>query len=74
MTAFLHRTENTKNIFSRSKSRNKNPGHVFFLNFILLFNIAVEKFGKKIIWSGALEGDFSKLRISRVRVQISEIW
>ena len=39
-----------KIIFSRSKNRNKNPGHVF-LDFILFFNIAVEKFGKKIIWS-----------------------
>ena len=38
--------KNTKNFFSRSKSRNSNPGHVF-LDFIVLFNIAVEKFGKK---------------------------
>ena len=31
---FLHGTENIKkNIFSRSKTRNKNPGHVF-LDFI----------------------------------------
>ena len=43
---FLYGTENTKNIFSRSKSKNKNPGHVF-LDFILFFNIAVEKFGEK---------------------------
>ena len=35
-----------KIIFSRSKTRNKNPGR-FFLDFILFFNIAVEKFGKK---------------------------
>ena len=48
---FLHGTEHTqKIIFSRSKNRNKNPRHVF-LDFILLFNIAVVKFGKKIIWS-----------------------
>ena len=49
---FLQGTEN-KNIFSRSKIRNKNPRHVF-LDFILLFNIAVEKFGRKMIlqsWS-----------------------
>ena len=32
-----------KNIFSRSKSRSKNPGHIF-LDLILFFNIAVEKF------------------------------
>ena len=43
---FLHGTENKKIIFSRSKIRNKNPRHVF-LDFILLFNNAVEKFGKK---------------------------
>ena len=45
-TVFLHGTENNKIIFSRSRNRNKNPGHVF-LDFILFFNIAVEKFGKK---------------------------
>ena len=39
---FLQGTENIKKIiFSRSKTRNKNPGHVF-LDFILFFNIAVE--------------------------------
>ena len=37
-------------IFSRSKIRNKKRGKVF-LDFILFFNIAVEKFGKKVIWS-----------------------
>ena len=47
---FLHGTENKKILFSRSKTRNKNPGHIF-LDFILFFNIAVEKLGKKIIWS-----------------------
>ena len=30
--------------FSISKIRNKNPGHVF-LDFVLFFNIAMEKFG-----------------------------
>ena len=49
MTAFFawHR-KHKKIVFSRSKIRNKNPGHVF-LDFILLlfFDIAVEKFGKK---------------------------
>ena len=39
-----------KIIFSRSKTRNKNLGYIF-LDFILFFNVAVEKFGKKIIWS-----------------------
>ena len=51
MAAFFagHR-KHKKTIFSRSKIRDKNPGHVF-LDFILLFNNAVEKFGKNIIWS-----------------------
>ena len=35
-----------KIIFSRSKTRNKIPEYVF-LDFILFFNIAVEKFVKK---------------------------
>ena len=38
----MHR-KHTKIIFSKSKSRNKIPGHVF-LDFILLFHNAVEKF------------------------------
>ena len=46
---FMHGTENIKKtIFSRSKIRNKNCGHVF-LDFILFFNITVEKFSKKVI-------------------------
>ena len=46
---FMHCTENIKKtIFSRSKIRNKKREHVF-LDFILSFNIAVEKFGKKVI-------------------------
>ena len=51
MTAFFawHR-KHKGNIFSRSKIRNKNPMQVF-LDFILFFNITVEIFGKKIIWS-----------------------
>ena len=44
---FMHGTDNVKKLF---KIRNKKRGHVF-LNFILFFNIAVEKFGKKVIWS-----------------------
>ena len=48
---FMHGTENIKKtIFSRSKIRNKKRRHVF-LDFILFFNIVVEKFGKKVIWS-----------------------
>ena len=47
---FAWHRKHKKIIFSRSKIRNKNPGHVF-LDFILFFNIAVEKFGKKVIWS-----------------------
>ena len=48
---FMHGIENIqKTIFSRFKIRNKKRGQVF-LDFILFFNIAVEKFGKKIIWS-----------------------
>ena len=38
-----------KYIFSKSENRNKNSGHVL-LDFILFFNIAVEKCSKKIIW------------------------
>ena len=48
---FMHGTENIKKtIFSRSKIRNKKRGHSF-LDFILFFNIAVEKLCKKLIWS-----------------------
>ena len=47
---FAWHRKHKKIIFSRSESRNKNTGHVF-LDFMLFFNIAVEKFGKKIIWS-----------------------
>ena len=51
MTAFFawHR-KHKKIIFSRSKTRDKNPVHIF-LDFILFFNIAVQKFDKKIVWS-----------------------
>ena len=51
MTAFfVWLRKHEKIIFSRSKIRNKNPGLVF-LDFILFFDIAVETFGKEIIWS-----------------------
>ena len=40
--------QTNRSIFSRTKNRNKNPGH-FFLDFTLFFNIAVEKFGKNIL-------------------------
>ena len=45
----MHGIENKKNYFL-SEIRSKKRGHLF-LDFILLFNIAVEKFGKKVIWS-----------------------
>ena len=53
MTAFFawHRKHKKKKKFSRSKIRNKNPGHVF-LNFVLFFSIAMEKFDLKV---GALK-------------------
>ena len=47
MTAFLHGTENTKKLFTQNlKLEMKIPG-TFFLDFILFFNMAMEKFGKK---------------------------
>ena len=52
---FFWHGKHKKTIFSRSKIRNKKRGHVF-LDFILFFNIAVEKFGKKIIWSSWSSG------------------
>ena len=48
---------NIKVILSRSKIRNKNPGQGF-LDFILLFNIAGGRFGRKIIWSSQEYPDF----------------
>ena len=51
-----------KTISSRSKIRSKKRGHAF-LDFMLLFNIAVEKFGEKVIWSSWSSRDFSKPRI-----------
>ena len=56
MTAFFawHRKHKKKKI-SRSKIRNKNPGNVF-LDFVLFFNIAMEKFDlKKIGQVGAFK-------------------
>ena len=47
---FMHGTENKKTVFSRFKIRNKKRGNLF-LDFTLFFNITVEKFGKKVIWS-----------------------
>ena len=43
---FAWHRKHKKTIFSRFKIRNKSPRHVI-LNFILLFNIAVERFDKK---------------------------
>ena len=48
---FLHGTENTKKLFSEDLKIETKIPDTFFLDFILFFNIAVEKFGKKIIWS-----------------------
>ena len=45
MTAFFAWHQKHKKIFSRDLKVETN------LDFILLFNIAVEKFGKKISWS-----------------------
>ena len=43
----------------------------FFFDFILFFNIAVEKFGKKQFGQvRAPKGDFSKPGISQFQVQI----
>ena len=75
MTAFFawHR-KHQKIIFPKSKSRNKNPEHVF-VDFILFFNIAVEKFGKKVFGLvGDLERNFSMPRMFQFWVQIFEIW
>ena len=49
---FAWHRKHKKIIFSRSKTRNKNSGHIF-LDFILFFDITVEKFGKKIFWSSS---------------------
>ena len=44
---FMHGTENIKKLFSQDlKLETKNMG-TFFLDFILFFNIALEKLGKK---------------------------
>ena len=85
MTAFFRMHRKQKIIFSKFKSRNKIPGHVF-LDFILLFHNAVEnsqkkkqkkpqnKTKKKFSRVGAIKRDFSKPRTSRFWVQILEIW
>ena len=43
---FAWHRKHKKIIFSRSKIRNKNPGHVF-LDFILFFNIPVKNWLNK---------------------------
>ena len=75
---FLRGTENIKKFFSQDlKLETKIPGTFFifiFYNFILFFNIAVEKLLKNSFGEvRALEKDFSKPRISQFRVQILEI-
>ena len=47
MTAFFHGTENIKKLFSQDLELETKIRGKFFLDFILFFNIAVEKFGKK---------------------------
>ena len=48
---FLHGTENIKKIFSQDLKLETKIRGTFFSDFILFFNIAVEKLGKNIIWS-----------------------
>ena len=48
---FMHGTENIKKLFSLDLKLETKNADTFFLDFILFFNIAVEKFGKKVIWS-----------------------
>ena len=50
MDAFLHGTENIKKNFSQDLQLEKKNLGTLFLDFILFFNIAEEKIGKKIIW------------------------
>ena len=47
MTAFLHGTGNIKKSFSQDLKLETKILGPLFLDFILFFNIAVEKFGKK---------------------------
>ena len=47
---FMRGTKNIKKLFSKSNITKKKREQVY-LDFILLFNITVEKLGKKIIWS-----------------------
>ena len=47
MTAFSHGTENTKKLFTQGLKLEKKMSGTLFLDFILSFNIAVEKFCKK---------------------------
>ena len=48
---FLHDTENIKKLFSQDLKLEREIPGIFFLDFMLLFNIVVAKFGKKVIWS-----------------------
>ena len=47
---FMHFTENIKKLFSQDLKL-ETKARARFLDFMSLFNIAVEKFGKKVIWS-----------------------
>ena len=67
--------QKTKKIFSQDLKLEKS--WVRFLDFTLFFNIAVEKFGKQIIWSSWSSRKRIILRVSRISrfwVQILEIW
>ena len=48
---FFCMAQKTQKIFSEDLKVETKILGTFFLDFILLFNIAVEKFGNKIIWS-----------------------
>ena len=49
-TVFAWHRKHKRKISEDLKLETKIPG-AFFLDFILFFNITVEKFGKKVIWS-----------------------
>ena len=52
MTALFCMAQKTqKKLFSQDLKVETKIPDTFFLDFMLFFNIAVEQFGKKIIWS-----------------------
>ena len=75
MTTVFCMAQKTKKIFSQDLKLEKS--RVRFLDFTLFFNIAVEKFGKQIIWPSWSSRRRIILRVSRIPrfwVQILEIW